>query len=247
MPEQFSDYIVFVDESGDHGLASIDPNYPMFVLAFCIFKKEEYVSRICPALQKIKLDFWGHDEMVLHEHDIRKPSGRFNFLRNEHKRLRFLSALNDFIDQSPFSLVAAAIQKSNLAGQYSVPENPYELAMEFGLERVFYHLKSLGQAEKTTHVVVECRGKREDAELELAFRRICDKANRTEKKLPFELVMIPKAANSCGLQLADLIARPIGIKILRPTQSNRSYEIIERKFRRSPEGVIKGWGLKVFP
>ena len=151
------------------------------------------------------------------------------------------------MDQSPFSIIAAVIQKSNLAGQYLVPGNPYELAMGFGLERVFYHLNGLGQGEKTAHVVVECRGKREDAELELAFRRICDKANRAEKKLPFDLVMIPKTANSCGLQLADLIARPIGIKNLRPMQSNRSYEIIEKKFRRSPDGAIKGWGLKVFP
>lgn len=31
----FSDYIVYVDESGDHGPVSSD--YPVFVLAFCIF------------------------------------------------------------------------------------------------------------------------------------------------------------------------------------------------------------------
>ncbi|UIE41753.1 hypothetical protein KOJCDNHJ_00343 [Xanthomonas citri pv. punicae] len=28
---QFSDYIVFVDESGDHGMANIDPAFPLFV------------------------------------------------------------------------------------------------------------------------------------------------------------------------------------------------------------------------
>lgn len=32
--ESFSDSIVFVDESGDHSLVSIDPPCPMFVLAF---------------------------------------------------------------------------------------------------------------------------------------------------------------------------------------------------------------------
>ena len=30
----FSKYVVYVDESGDHGLKNIDPNYPVFVLAF---------------------------------------------------------------------------------------------------------------------------------------------------------------------------------------------------------------------
>jgi len=39
MDAGFSDYIIHVDESGDHSLESIDPNYPVFVLAFCIFNK----------------------------------------------------------------------------------------------------------------------------------------------------------------------------------------------------------------
>ncbi|HFD87807.1 MAG TPA: DUF3800 domain-containing protein, partial [Gammaproteobacteria bacterium] len=37
MTNEHSEYIVFVDESGDHGLRSIDEAYPIFVLAFCIF------------------------------------------------------------------------------------------------------------------------------------------------------------------------------------------------------------------
>ena len=34
-PLAFGDHIVFVDESGDHSLTSINPDYPVFVLAFC--------------------------------------------------------------------------------------------------------------------------------------------------------------------------------------------------------------------
>ncbi len=37
----FSKYIVYVDESGDHGLQNIDANYPYFVLAFCVFHKQQ--------------------------------------------------------------------------------------------------------------------------------------------------------------------------------------------------------------
>ena len=40
-----SEYIVYVDESGDHGLVSIDPTYPLFVLAFCIFHKPTYIGK----------------------------------------------------------------------------------------------------------------------------------------------------------------------------------------------------------
>ncbi len=139
------------------------------------------------------------------------------------------------------------IRKPDLGKQYHAPENPYSIALEFGLERLYKHLEGLGQTERLTHVVVERRGKREDEELELQFRRICDGANFHNTHLPFEIVMAPKASNAPGMQLADLVARPIGIKTLRPQQSNRAYDILETKFRRSPNGEIRGWGLKTFP
>ena len=37
--QRFSDYVVYVDESGDHSLERIDPDYPVFVLALCVFHK----------------------------------------------------------------------------------------------------------------------------------------------------------------------------------------------------------------
>lgn len=56
-----------------------------------------------------------------------------------------------------------------------------------------------------------------------------------------------KQANHCGLQIADLIARPIGTHVLRTEQPNRAYDIIEAKFHRSPDGLVDGWGLKCYP
>ena len=91
------------------------------------------------------------------------------------------------------------------------------------------------------------RGEREDRQLELAFLRICAGANALNQRLPFALVMIPKTSNSTGLQIADLVARPIGIKVLRPDQANRAYDIVAKKLRRNPAGEIKDWGLKVVP
>ena len=243
----FSDYLVFVDESGDHGMASVDPNYPAFVLACCLISKTDYVERISPALQRLKFDYWGHDEQVLHEHEIRKPNKDYSFLFNPERRAAFLAAINDLIEQAPFKLVASVIRKIEFAQRYAVPENPYDLGLEFGLERLAMELWSSGQGERVTQVVVERRGRREDDSLELAFQRICDGGNALRRKLPFELVMIQKSANSTGLQLADLVARPVGIKVLRPEQANRAYDIVSGKFRRSPAGEIRGWGLKIFP
>lgn len=247
MTADFGTHLAYVDENGDHGLTRIDSNYPVFVLAFCLFKKSDYVNEICPDLQRLKLRYWGHDEAVLHEREIRKPNKNFLFLFDPHIRESFLNDLNEYVEKSKFLLIASVIKKKDLQDRYATPGNPYELALGFGLERLFFELKNLGQAAKVTPVVVEMRGKKEDAELELTFRRICNGANRFNQKLPFEFVMVSKAANSTGLQLADLFARPLGLKVLRPEQENRSYDIIEGKLRKSPSGVIKGWGLKVFP
>lgn len=60
---EFSKYIVYVDESGDHSLQSIDDNYPIFVLAFCVFNKRHYSEVIVPALEKFKFNHFGHDQV----------------------------------------------------------------------------------------------------------------------------------------------------------------------------------------
>ena len=96
-------------------------------------------------------------------------------------------------------------------------------------------------------MILECRGKKEDDQLELEFRRICAGANASGGKLSLEPRFVKKAANVPGLQIADLIARPIGRHVLDPKQQNRAFAIIETKMDKSPNGSIHGWGLKVFP
>lgn len=98
----YSDYTIFVDESGDHGLKTIDPNYPVFVLAFCIFRKNSYTNDVVPAVQKFKFHHFGHDVVILHSHEIRKEictSGNRRYWR--HYSLYHL----------PFLSIAKSIRK----------------------------------------------------------------------------------------------------------------------------------------
>ena len=71
-------------------------------------------------------------------------------------------------------------------------------------------------------------------------------ANYRCEILPFQLTFADKRTNCCGLQLADLFARPIGRKTMRPDEANRAFEIINRKFYNNC-GKIEGLGLKIFP
>ncbi len=240
------DYLVFVDESGDHGLDKIDPAYPVFVLAFCIVRKDHYARHLLPAVTEFKFRHFGHDQVVLHEREIRKDLGPFTILREPTKKAAFLRELTQLIESAEMTIVASVIRKDGLVGRYTRPANPYEIALGFGLERIQMFLNRRG-ALGVTPVVMECRGRREDNELELEFRRICSGGNFGGSQLQFEPKFVPKQANVPGLQVADLVARPIGRVVLDPAQSNRAYEVIERKLDRSPGGSIQGWGLKVFP
>jgi hypothetical protein len=106
------------------------------------------------------------------------------------------------------------------------------------MDTLYEFLEDKNEYAKKTHVVVECRGKKEDAELELEFRRICDGNIRLGIHLPFEILFSDKRAMSSGLQLADLVARPIRLNTLRPNQENRAFDALKLKLYRS--GLWKG-------
>ncbi|MGE3972472.1 MAG: DUF3800 domain-containing protein [Porticoccaceae bacterium] len=248
---RFSNFIVYVDESGDHGMQTVDPDYPIFVLAFCVFYKRHYCEKVVPSLQKFKFNHFGHDYVVLHEHEIRKERGRFRFQSRQHKT-DFQNQLTGIIEANNFILISCVIEKLRLQKKQDTAANPYHLALGFCLETLHEFLQEKNQDDALTHVVVECRGNKEDRDLELEFRRICDGANRLDRPLPFEVVFVDKKANSSGLQLADLVARPVGLNILRPGQANRAFESLKPKFycsggRSSVGAGYENWGLKVYP
>ncbi len=231
-----SDYIVYVDESGDHGLKNIDPNYPIFVLTFCCFNIKNYIEKSVPALQSFKFKYFGHDQIVLHETDIRKNKEPFQFLRtNKDLRESFLNDLSNIIETTSFTIVPIIIDKSKLKSKYSSPFNPYHLGLRFGLEKLNEILLYNAQENKEVSLVFEQRGSNEDKDLELEFLRICNKNEQfgykrvNFDKMSYRLLMANKKSNSSGLQLADLTARPIGLKYLRPKQENRAYDIIKPK------------------
>ncbi|MGN6317974.1 DUF3800 domain-containing protein [Trinickia sp.] len=251
-PGRYSNFVVYVDESGDHGMQTLDANYPVFVLAFCVFYKRHYSEKVVPALHKFKFKHFGHDLVVLHEHEIRKEKGEFRFFVNRQHKQQFIAELTNVIEFSNFILISCIIDKVRLRDRRETGNNPYHLALGFCLETLYGFLQEKDQDDATTHVVVECRGKKEDNDLELEFRRICGGANRLGKRLPFDIIFADKKVDSPGLQLADLVARPIGMSVVRPGQENRAFEVLKRKFycsggrERLGQGY-EDWGLHVFP
>jgi hypothetical protein len=241
-----SDYIVFVDESGDHNLTSINDRFPAFVLAFCVISFAAYNEVVAPAVRKLKFALFGHDCVVLHEHDIRKREGAYSAVSNE-KRTELMQALSRIVREADMTIIAVAIDKKRHKAKYVRPIHPYDLAMRFGLERLNGYLYERGQHQKLTHVICEARGATEDRNLELEFRRVCDGLNQRGQRFCLDIVIASKKLNSEGLQLADLVARPIGLHVIRPDQPNQAWDVIESKLLTDRSGNYVGRGLKVFP
>lgn len=248
-----SDYIIYVDESGDHSLAKINPEYPLFVLALCIVKKSEYADQIVPAMQRLKHRWFGHDLVVLHEKEIIRKENAFSFLQNSQRYTAFMSDLTHLVASAPITVISTVIRKEALSRRYHQPMNPYDVALLFCLERARDFLVSVGDADRVTHLIAEARSPREkslgreDGELATTFKAI--EEGRHPLQTPrsprghFALHFAHKQANIPGLQIADLIARPIGLSVLRPGQPNRAFDVISSKFWRS----FPDCGLKVFP
>ncbi len=55
----YSKYIIYADESGDPNPAAVDPNYPVFVLNLCVFRKDNYAVSVLPVVTAFKLAHFG--------------------------------------------------------------------------------------------------------------------------------------------------------------------------------------------
>lgn len=234
MLEDNGSYIFYGDESGDHSLISIDADFPVFALSLCAFKKSTYCSRTVPRFQKLKFKYFGHDAVVLHEHEIRKQSGPFIIFSNLRLRTRFMEDLSECIITSRFRIFSCVISKNDLKMDL-FPDNPYSIALRVCLQKAYLFLEKKDEIGLKTHFIFEKRGKKEDAELELEFRRIVSGSNDLRVQFSgFEIHFSDKKTNSTGMQIADLTARPIALQTFRTGQTNRAYEIISKKIYRVP-------------
>lgn len=233
--------VVYFDEVGNPTLDASDKDFPVFGLTLFICDADQYVQKICPAVNNLKFKWFAHESVVLHSRDIRKAQGEFGFLTDPQKRSAFMSDLSDLMRDCEYQLIAVAIHKEQHAKRYRYPADPYDLALLFAMERLLSVLEAHRQAEVT--VIAERRGKNEDRQLYLAFQRIVtrgtDYVDGTRfSKVKFTMRFIPKSMNVVGTQLADLAAYPIARRVLDSTKPNLPYDIVKKKLCRA---------LKIFP
>ena len=242
-------YYLFLDESGDHGLVTVDPNFPVFVLCGVILSEQSY-QQLNMDMLELKKRFWGTKKAILHSRDIRKCEKEFQILFDQEIKKAFYEAMNRLVASSDYAIISSAINKENHIKQYGkLASDVYEIALSFIIERVVFYLDDQPDREKELHIVIERRGGKEDARLHEHFQRICSRGTGyvTPERIScygLDIEFKSKTDDVNGLQLADLIAYPIARNVLDPRRANPAFDVLEPKFY-SKRG--QRFGLKVFP
>ena len=86
-------YGFFLDESGDHGLTYVDPNFPLFLLCGCLFE-ESALREMEKRVNEFKLKYFGTTAVILHSKDIRRCEGAFQILFDLDLKAKFYEDLN---------------------------------------------------------------------------------------------------------------------------------------------------------
>ena len=239
-----SEQVAFIDESGDAVLDPIDPQFPVFVLAICVFQRASYEALVVPSFRELKRRYFGREDVAFHERDIRQRRGMFTSIGGEARREQLMFDLTRALVESPFTVVAAVARKNELVAQQPFGPDLYQVCPRTGLYQVFEYLRNETPHPFPIDVIAESRGRKEDRQLKQAFDEFQRPPGATPAQVPgFELSFAGKTAGRIGLEIADLVAYPIARHVLGRPQQRDPFRLIERKMYRGPDGSEDGYGL----
>jgi len=241
--------VLFLDESGDHSLSKIDPQYPIFVLGGCVFDYDYYKAIVENLVKQFKEKLFGRTDLIIHTADISRNKEGFERLKDPVFRKRFYEEINRLMEELDYKVIACVIKKDKHLLKYGLEaKDPYLLSLDIVVERFIFMLR-----ENNTKgiIVAESRNDVLDNQLELAFLNLKIRGtyyiSGTEiKRQVTNFTIKSKDENIAGLQIADLVVSPVGRFVL-GKEIHQDFKIIERKFRRDNLGNYMGYGLVILP
>lgn len=110
-----------MDEVGHADLrASTDVNQRYLSLTGVIVSSEYHQNEMTSSLSALKLGVFGTDSVVLHRADIIKMNPPFVCLRDPAKHAKFDSGILQLLEDSPYTVLTATIDKLEHLERYTV-------------------------------------------------------------------------------------------------------------------------------
>ena len=241
---------LFLDESGDHSLDVIDPQYPVFVLGGVIVDDDYAASEMGRHVESFKLETLGRSDVALHTADIARQRGPFRMLEQPDARLEFHERLNLLMRTLDYTVVACAVRKdAHLAAYGTGALDPYMLSLNVIVERFCFALADSRETE-SGRIVAERRDPTLDAALRAAWHHLLARGTSylrpaTIRERISRLELKSKRPPTAGLEIADLVVSPIG-RFVAGKPPREDWAIVEDKLRRR-RGSYEGAGLVVLP
>jgi len=241
-------YHLYIDESGDHGLVTLDSNFPVFLLCGVLISEPHY-EQVRKQFNALKNKLWQNKDVIFHSRDIRKCEKEFQILSDLELKKDFYTQLNSSIQSIEYTVIASAIQKEKYIKKYGRLSNDvYELALSFIIERTVFCLDD-HYIDRELEIIIEKRGKNGDNRLSAHFQRLMARGTayvtaERLRALNIKISFKDKKENINGLQLADLVAYPLARYVIEPNRANLAREQSESKTY-TKRG--KRYGLKIFP
>ena len=242
-------YNLYIDECGNHSLATYDRNFPIFTLCGILIPVKN-VNNFRKAVDELKREFWNTTDVILHSRDIRKCEKHFEILFDNEIKQRFYERVNEVLSrQGVYVIVCCSVQKEACIAKHGIEADIYGTALKYVIQRSIFCVDDINPNGGKIDVIVERRGKREDAALLNYYNglRFTGMHYVTPKRLAEHMGHFgfsKKSENVFGLQVADLIAYPISRHVLNPDKFNPSFEVIAPNIYQSNGKLL---GLKIFP
>ena len=149
------------------------------------------------------------------------------------------------VEGLPITTLSATIDKQEHFTRYSRPEDPYELAYQFVIERFD---SALSPDNHCGAVVLDPRSEGKGADDQRM--RVVHRELRAATATVVEDVFFAPSSISAGVQVADVCAwavRKHHQSVAGVGKETPIYAGVEARYRRSSRGRIRGYGEKLFP
>jgi len=242
--------ILFLDESGDHSLSVIDPQYPVFVLGGVIVDAGYASGEMDAAVRHFKRELFGRDDVTLHTADIVRQQGAFAVFVDPRLRRAFRDGLNALMRRLDYTAIACVIRKdAHLAAYGPAALDPYTLSLNVLVGRFCFALADAHETQPGA-IVAERRDQALDSALLASWQHLRERGTAYLRPGAIRdriahLRLKPKGAGIAGLELADLVVSPIG-RFVAGKQPREDWAIVESRLRRR-KGDYLGAGLVILP